>query len=125
MIILDFVILITGKVRFQINLDPSVWLFDERRFPLEEKIDGTTGTAIQLQPFIEHAEPSPSATQLICHRRGEQEPVTIPLAEVNNCYLCFAIENKPLPSGGPVWLYFADGSNKDQPIDHITKFEIA
>lgn len=120
---MDNVILITGKVHFQINLDPSVWLFDERRFSLEEKIEGATGTAMKLEPFIAYAEPSPSATQLICHR-GDKEPVSIPITNVSDCYLCFAIQNKPIPVGGPVWLYFADGSNRDHPIDHITRFEI-
>lgn len=120
---LDNVILITGKVKFRINLDPSVWLFDDRRFPLDSKIEGTKGTAITLKPFIDNAEPSPSVTQLICHRR-DHAPVSIPIHQVDQCYLCFAIDHQPLPAGGPVWLYFADGRNKDQPIDHITEFEL-
>lgn len=120
---MDSVILITGKVKFQINLDPSIWIFDERRFQLNDRFEGTQGTAIEFKPFLEHAEPEPSANKLICHRR-KAEPVTISLSDAKKSFLCFAINNQPIREEGPILLYFADGSNKENPISQITKFEV-
>lgn len=120
---MNLVILITGQVKFQINLDPSIWIFDERRFQLSDRLEGTEGTAIEFKPFLEHAEPDPLANKLICHRR-EAEPVTISMSEAKKSFLCFAIDNQPLGEQGPVLLYFADGSNKENPIGRIKKFEV-
>jgi hypothetical protein len=117
------VILITGKVEFQINLDPTVWIFDERKFPLEERLPGVEGLAMELGIFINHAQPHPEATKVICHR-SQGEPITLSLEQVRTAYLCFAKENRPIREGGPALLYLADGSNKDHPIDFLTQLEI-
>lgn len=115
--------MITGEVNYTINLDPSIWTFDERRFPLSEKFPQTEGTAIELNHFLAHADIKPTASKIICHR-GDQEPVPISIAEANDCYLCFAINDQPIKEQGPVKLYLADGSNLHHPIDQITKFEV-
>lgn len=120
---MDTVILITGDVNYTINLDPAIWTFDERKFELTDKLPGTSGTAIELKHFLNHAEPSKTATHLICHR-GDLAPVTITLDQAKTCFLCFAINDQPLTDQGPILLYLADGSNKDHPIDQITKFEV-
>lgn len=122
-IYMSAVILITGKVKFRINLDPTIWIFDKRRFSLSDRFDGVEGLAMELKPFFENAEPEKDVTQVICHR-SQGEPVTLSYEEASSAYLCFAKDNKPIRDGGPALLYLADGSNKDQPLSHLTEFEL-
>lgn len=117
------VIQVTGDVKYTIHLDPTIWIFDERRFPLEERLDGVSGLAVELAPFLANAEPSEKATKLICRRR-QGEDVVISMEEAKKAYLCFAKDNKPIREGGPALLYLADGSNKDQPVDYLTHLEV-
>jgi hypothetical protein len=117
------IILITGKVRFRINLDPTIWIIDDRRFSLSDRIPGTEGLAMELAPFLNNAEPAPEATHVILHRsKGENEILT--LEQARTSFLCFAKENKPIREGGPALLYLADGSNKDNPVSHLTELEV-
>lgn len=121
---MNSVIQITGDVKFTINLDPTIWIFDERQFPLEERLEGVEGLAVELAPFLANAEPSETATKLICRRR-RGEDVVISMEEAKKAFLCFAKQNKPIKEGGPALLYLSDGSNKDQPIDYLTHLEVA
>ncbi|MGA9172589.1 MAG: hypothetical protein WBZ33_01200 [Thermoactinomyces sp.] len=117
------IILITGKVRFRINLDPTIWIIDDRRFSLSDRIPGTEGLAMELAPFLNNAEPAADATHVILHRsKGENEFLT--LEQARTSFLCFAKENKPIREGGPALLYLADGSNKDNPVSHLTELEV-
>ncbi|MBA4492878.1 hypothetical protein ACFO25_08690 [Paenactinomyces guangxiensis] len=116
-------ILITGKVKFRISLDPSIWIIDDRHFPLSDLIPGTEGLAMKLAPFLQNAEPSPDATHVICHR-SQGEPVILQMKEAAAALMCFAKENKPIRDGGPALLYLADGSNKEKPVDFLTHLEV-
>lgn len=124
MIMMSEVILITGKVKFRINLDPTLWILDKRRFSLNERLDGVDGWAMELSPFLEKAEPEHDVTKVICHR-SNAEPVSLPYAEAASAFLCFAKEGKPIREGGPALLYLADGSNKENPLSHLTQLELA
>ncbi|SFI98326.1 hypothetical protein [Thermoflavimicrobium dichotomicum] len=117
------VILITGKVKFRINLDPTIWIVDDRHFPLSERLPGVEGLAMELGPFLNNAEPDLSATHMICHR-SQGENVVLTMEEARSAYLCFAKNNQPIREGGPALLYLADGSNKDEPIDYLTELEV-
>ncbi|AUS09648.1 hypothetical protein C1X05_12990 [Laceyella sacchari] len=117
------IILITGNVAFRINLDPSIWILDDRRFPLEDRIAGTEGLAMELGPYLDKAEPDASVTKVICHRE-QKEAVTLTLDQARTAILCFAKDGRPIREGGPALLYLADGSNKEQPIDYIRELEL-
>lgn len=117
------IILITGKVKYRINLDPTVWIFDKRRFQLSERFEGIEGLAMELRPFLENAEPEEDVRQVVCHR-SQGEKVILSYEEAASAYLCFAKNNKPIRDGGPALLYLADGSNKDQPLSHLTELEL-
>ncbi|RAL25670.1 hypothetical protein [Thermoflavimicrobium daqui] len=117
------VILITGKVKYQINLDPTIWIIDDRHFNLNEYFSEVEGLAMMFETFLHNADPDPAATHVICHRsRGES--ITLTIEEAYKSYLCFAKEGQPLQEGGPIHLYLADGRNKQNPIDYIIKFEV-
>ncbi|WP_089964488.1 hypothetical protein [Lihuaxuella thermophila] len=120
---MNSVILVTGKVKFRITLDPSIWIIDDRKFPLSDRIPGTEGLAVELGPFLTNAEPDPAATHVICHR-SQGKPVTLTMEEAHSALMCFAKENKPIREGGPALLYLADGSNKEQPVDFLTQLEV-
>jgi hypothetical protein len=117
------IILITGNVKFKITLDPTIWIFDDRRFDLADRLAGTEGLAIEVEPFILHSEPAEDTKEAVCHLQ-DGENITIPLATLLSSYLCFAINGKPVKDGGPALLYFADGSNKDNPIKGIKQIEL-
>ncbi|HLS66988.1 MAG TPA: hypothetical protein VK029_08355 [Pseudogracilibacillus sp.] len=160
------IIQVKGKVKFPITIDPSVWIFDDRKIKFldafsemkrEEEEDHAKKTAemfdlevyaqkkikppvnksvrrydreallsesyvMPLKPFIEHTEVAPDANEALLHTKDEQ--VVLSLHLLNNSYLLFAKDGKPLKEDGPVHLYFADGSNKDEPIKGIQTIEI-
>jgi hypothetical protein len=117
------IILITGSVHFAITLDPTIWIFDDRRFELAERISGAVGLAIPFTPFLNNAEPFLDATKVICHRR-EAASVELTLEQAKSAYLCFARDGKPIKEGGPALLFLEDGSNKMEPVDYIQRLEV-
>lgn len=117
------VIQITGQVKYTIQLDPTIWILDERRFPLQERIPGTEGFAMELAPFLDYAEPSVQATHVLCHR-SQGEPQLLTFAQTRSALLCFAQNNQPIRAGGPALLYLADGSNQENPIDYLQHLEV-
>lgn len=119
------IIQIKGDTNFTINLDPGIWIFDERKFPMETKLQGVSGLGIELRPFLLNAEPKEGAHTVMIHRR-EGENIQLSFEEVLDSYLCFAIDGKPVreDQGGPALLYLSDGSNLDQPIRFIKTIEV-
>lgn len=117
------IILITGNIKFKITLDPTIWIFDDRRFELSDRLEGTHGLAMEIEPFIHNTEPAENTTGAVLYfHNGEQ--IRISLATLLASYLCFAVDGKPIKNGGPALLYFADGSNKDKPIRDIKEIEL-
>lgn len=162
---MELIIHITGKVNYQITLDPSVWIFDDRKVDLDtyfqekkEKADeleeytksiskhwdreimegavfpptlkterkyekqkmmeGTFG--IPLEPFLLNAEPQEGAKTLVIeHNEGETE---LPLNEAFKLILGFSKNGKQLTDGGPVHVYYGDGSNQESPLKGIKQF---
>ncbi|API93762.1 hypothetical protein J32TS6_07720 [Virgibacillus pantothenticus] len=157
---------IKGKVTYPITLDPSVWIFDDRKIEWEHAFtDGSnvleddendlkraserwekevseqvkppvnrsikryerdkilkSSYVIPLEDFLNHAEINADATEAVLIR--EIGNVTIPLVELFNSYFLFSKDGKPLRTDGPVHLYYKDGTNKNNPITHITGISI-
>ncbi|MGP4106852.1 hypothetical protein [Virgibacillus sp. L01] len=158
---------ITGNVTYSITLDPTVWIFDDRKILLDEafskkeneqqvednelenaskrwnravyqqKINPPVNKSISrferekilvnsyvmpINEFVDHAEIKENATDVtLVTNKGEEH---ISLEALQNCYLLFALEGKPLKEEGPVHLFYKDGSNKDNPITGIEKIII-
>ena len=117
------IILVTGNVKYKITLDPTIWIFDDRRFTLEERIEGANGLAMEIEPFILNAQPLENTDKALIHLRNG-EIVELSLADLLSSFLCFAIEDKPIKEGGPALLYLADGSNRENPIRSIKEIEL-
>lgn len=159
------VILINGNVEHTITLDPSVWIFDDRKKRIDEffqapeeedealayqkriakqwdkavsegfeppkeneqlfihKKDISGDWGIPLAPFLANAKPKDTASTIICHLSSE-EKITLPLQKVSESIACFALNGKPIRENGPIHLIYADGSNREQPIKGIVRFEI-
>lgn len=163
------IVQLTGNVNYAITLDPTVWIFDDRKVLLDElftdhrnvdnknthsKTIHTTAERLNrdiYQPhtrppvnksiskfekekilknsyvmpiadFLSHAEIRGQATDATL--KTSNGDINITLAELQNCYLLFAIKGKPVQKDGPVHLFFKDGSNKDQPITGISQIII-
>ncbi|QKG85208.1 hypothetical protein GXN76_12485 [Kroppenstedtia pulmonis] len=117
------IILIHGKVKHQVNLDPTLWIFDDRRFQMAERFPGIEGLGMELAPFLDNAQPAPGATQGVIHQQnGSQHIFT--LEELYRCVLQFARDGKPIHPEGPALLYQQDGSNRNQPLGFIEQIEI-
>ncbi|MCU9612241.1 peptidyl-prolyl cis-trans isomerase [Caldibacillus lycopersici] len=92
----------------------------ERKLKKVEILTGTFG--IKFEPFIKNAEPLPGAKSLIIETKKEN--VTIALEEAGELILQFSNEGKPLKDDGPVYVLFNDGSNRNNPITHVTSFVV-
>lgn len=94
---------------------------NEPLFVHKKDISGDWG--IPFAPFLANAKPKETASTVICHLSSE-EKITLSLQEASNSILCFALDGKPIRETGPVHLIYGDGSNREQPIKGIVKFEI-
>ena len=162
------VILINGKVAYSITLDPSIWIFDDRKFKMEDffagvslaeekdsKEDeitkmgrlwdqelehGSTPTkqseklfvekkqivgdyGMPLAPFLRNAEPAADAHSLLCRTETGEEHL-LSLTEAAQAVLCFAVDGKPIREDGPVYVYYGDGRNMDDPIRQVVSLTV-
>ena len=121
----DMIVTIGGAVNYTITLDPTVWIFDKRKFPIQVVFPQIEeeGQCMHLNPFLHNAEPVREATQVHCIiKSGER--VTISLDQAKAAILRFSRNKHAIRDDGPVWLYLADGSNVDDPIRNIQRFEV-
>lgn len=162
------IIPITGNVAYQITLDPSVWIFDDRKIlfneafqtqtshknetsleeeaakrwnravypdhikpPVNRSISRMEGVeilknsyVIPLHDFIKNAEINLGSDKAIIETTDGD--VSISIEQLTNSYLLFAWNGKQIEKvdGGPAYMYFKDGSNKDNPIKGIQKIRI-
>ncbi|WP_163970783.1 hypothetical protein [Oceanobacillus halotolerans] len=160
------VVPITGNVTYTITLDPTVWIFDDRKILLEEafntnveetvpedelekaserwnqeiykqKVNPPVNNSVTrfernkvlensyvmpIQEFVGHAEIKEDAKAVVLETTAGNK--TISLADLDNSYLLFAIDGKPIKEDGPVHLLFKDGSNKEEPIKGVQKIII-
>ncbi|KGX93307.1 hypothetical protein N781_12950 [Pontibacillus halophilus JSM 076056 = DSM 19796] len=160
------IIQLTGLVQYPITLDPSVWIFDDRKIHFDkaftdrqtasidenedvkkaaqfwdrevyqQKLDPPVNKSISslqkreilegtyvmpIRPFIQNAEVQESARFAKIHT--DEDTMEVNLPQLQDALFLFAQNGKQLKEGGPVHIYFADGSNKDEPITHVRKIE--
>lgn len=166
---IDFIVTIHGKTKHTITIDPTVWIFDDRKIDLnewegEEKresdelekykknisaqwdkeitegaqiprrdqtnrirnkkealIDGTFG--MPFAPFLDNATPLEEASKVVIETKDKTTYI-VSLEEARKLVIGFSKNGKPLQEDGPVHVYYGDGSNKEQPILHVTGFRI-
>jgi hypothetical protein len=94
-----------------------------KRESFVEKKDISGDWGIPFKPFLMNAEPQPSAREVVC-QLGSGESVTLDIAQAGESILCFALDGRTIREDGPIHLYFADGSNCEQPIKGIVAFEV-
>ena len=46
------ILFINGKVRFPITIDPTVWIFDDRKVDLTTYFDETRENTSELEPYL-------------------------------------------------------------------------
>lgn len=117
------IIQIQGNVKYQIHVDPSLWIFDDRRFEMSERFPEVDGLGMEFGDFLKNAEPTEDATKLVIYQRGGGR-VILPLEHGYTCILQFARAGKPIHPDGPALLFLADGSNRNRPVDSIEKMEV-
>ncbi|HLR80333.1 MAG TPA: hypothetical protein VK119_07090 [Bacillota bacterium] len=157
---------IVGNVTYSITMDPTVWIFDDRKIKLEDafsadaedhdeddelekaaerwnrevyqqKIKPPVNKSINrfkredilkntyvmpIDDFLGHAEVKPDAQSATLVTDGED--VQLSLEKLQNCFLLFARDGKPLKDNGPVHILYKDGSNRDNPITGVKKIII-
>lgn len=163
------IVQIKGNVKFPITLDPTVWIFDDRKIRLEDaftenKLDNDeseekdvkkmaemfdkevqSGTDINqpvkqsikrldkeklltesyvmpLEPFLISAEIKENAksARLIT----DDEEIIISIEQLMSSYARFSDSGKPLKEDGPIYIYFGDGSNFNEPFKGIKQIII-
>lgn len=117
------VFLIEGNVKFKLTIDPTIWIFDDRKIELDQHFKNDhlkDHLGIVFKPFLENAEPNEDAVSIKIEKHSN-EPTVLPIEKVLNSVLCFAKNGKALTEDGPVYLYFGDGSNLNDPITDIKK----
>ncbi|QQK76773.1 peptidyl-prolyl cis-trans isomerase [Salicibibacter cibarius] len=151
-----FIVPISGNVKHRITIDPTVWIFDNRKIDLETffqetpsaeetmeeeradfgprrwqtnqirtkkeaLIEGSYG--MKFEPFINNAEPTPSATTLVAVTSSGEE-ITASLADGKTWIAGFSSEGMALKEDGPIHIYFADGSNWHSPITNVVELRV-
>jgi hypothetical protein len=92
----------------------------EKKYEKEKVLTGSFG--IPLKPFLKNAEPENNANILVivC----EDEEISIPLKVAEELILGFSENGKPLLEDGPAYVYYGDGSNKENPIKKVKAFRV-
>ncbi len=97
-------------------------LKSERTFKKVQLINGSFG--IPFKSFIENAEPESDASEVIVTANGKE--LSFPIEEAKKFFIGFSKVGKPLSEdeGGPIHIYFGDGSNRENPITHVQSFTL-
>ena len=92
----------------------------EKKFEKEKVLTGTFG--IPFKPFLKNAEPDSQASTvvIVC----EEEEISIPIEQAEELVLGFSENGKPLKEDGPAYIYYGDGSNKENPIKKVKAFRV-
>ncbi|MDZ5470646.1 peptidyl-prolyl cis-trans isomerase [Bacillus sp. 31A1R] len=95
-------------------------LATEKKFEKEKVLTGSFG--LPLKPFLKNAGINEDAKYLFIEL--EDGEMKLPLEEGENLILGFSKEGKPLKDGGPVHIYYGDGSNEKNPIKSVKAFRV-
>ncbi|WLR43663.1 peptidyl-prolyl cis-trans isomerase [Bacillus carboniphilus] len=142
------IIQIKGSVQFEITLDPSTWIFDDRKVDLStcfqdqnnlDEIQFETElyrppTAKSEQKFQKEKiltgsfaiplapflkNSEPKSSATFVSFQTNDEKITIPIHDAEKILLAFSKDGKPLKDDGPVHVYYKDGSNQHSPIKRV------
>ena len=142
------IVCLKGKVNYDITLDPSVWIFDNRKQALEsflsngvEQMDSdphmsnplsksrpstcrpnvskTESYVMPLNPFLERAEPIDQAKSAQLFMMDGTPIAVLPLIELQNSVLLFSINGRQIKEDGPIHLYTEPGAPPIKSIGHI------
>jgi hypothetical protein len=92
----------------------------EKKYEKQKLIHGTFG--ISLEPFINNAEPDKDASKLVVETESEEH--SFDLTTAKTFILAFSKDGQPLREGGPVHIYFQNGTNASNPITNVTAFRV-
>lgn len=106
------------EIREGATLPPTIKT--EKKFEKQRLLEGTF--VIPFKPFLGNSEPDPTFTKVIVETENEQHSFS--REEAEEFALGFSIDGKPIKEDGPMYIYFGDGSNIDNPIKNIRAFII-
>lgn len=134
------IIVLTGNVDYTLTLDPSAWLFDDRKFELDKYFEEPHNLemppprifkkrdllkddytfAVPFKPFLENAMPKDESKILVVEtKKGDSYEFS--LDQANEGIMAFTNEGRFLKDNGPAHFYLGDGSNREEPIKDIAK----
>jgi len=92
----------------------------ERKFEKEKVLTGTFG--MPFEPFLNNASPNEGA-QIVLFIT-EKDEIEMSLEKAKNVILGFSENGKPLKEDGPVYVYYGDGSNRENPIKRVREIVV-
>ncbi|MFE8703685.1 peptidyl-prolyl cis-trans isomerase [Cytobacillus sp. FJAT-54145] len=92
----------------------------EKKFEKEKVLTGTFG--IPLKPFLKNAEIQEDAKVLVIETANDE--IKLSFDKANELILGFSNEGKPLRDDGPIYVFYGNGSNRDNPIKAVKAFRI-
>lgn len=95
-------------------------LSSEKKFEKEKLLTGSF--AVPFKPFLKNATPLDDARNVIIEQEGND--ISIPLEKAYDLILGFSKDGKPLKEDGPIYVYFGDGSNRNEPINNVKAFRV-
>ncbi|MFJ7976264.1 peptidyl-prolyl cis-trans isomerase [Peribacillus sp. NPDC096379] len=104
------------EIREGATMPPT--LKTERKFEKQRLLEGTF--VIPFKPFLDNAEPDSNASEVVVKTANTEQVFTKEAAEA--FVLGFSIDGKPIKENGPMYIYFGDGSNINQPIKDVQAF---
>ncbi|UOQ85454.1 hypothetical protein [Gracilibacillus salinarum] len=147
------IIQIKGKVKYPITLDPSVWIFDDRKVKLENAFSETSEEENKVEsgsklnkPPVNHSVKKYNKKELLAYSYVMPIREFVENAEINESatqvniittedtytisaetllasFLLFSIDGKQIKEDGPAHLYYGDGSNQENPVKAIQAIE--
>ena len=106
------------EIREGATMPPT--LKTERKFEKQRLLEGTF--VIPFLPFLENSEPAPEADSIIVETEDGSHRFS--MEEAKEFALGFSIDGKPIKGDGPLYIYFGDGSNINDPIRRVRSFSI-
>lgn len=92
----------------------------EKKYEKEKVLTSTFG--VPLLPFLQNAVPADSASDILFETKNGT--FSFPLTKAESLIIQFSLKGKPLRDDGPVHILLKDGSNRENPITHVTAIHI-
>ncbi|PTL39739.1 hypothetical protein [Alkalicoccus saliphilus] len=95
---------------------------NENKVTISRKDLTEKSLGIRLAPFMKNAEPEETASMVRLHRKNGKEDIILPAEKAISGIVAFSETGSPLRSSGPLHFYYSDGSNRNEPITHVSGF---